>query len=66
MAVKIASIGWGDCRIPAKPSISVYRNGRIKITRLWKWLDRDISHLWKRYKAVVVISRRAGYTRMPA
>jgi hypothetical protein len=35
-------------------------------TRLWKWVDRDISHLWKRYKVVVVISRRSGYNRMPA
>jgi hypothetical protein len=29
-------------------------------------LDRDINHLWKRYKAVAMISLRAGYTRMPA
>ena len=25
-------------------------------SRLWKWSKRDISHLWKRYKAVGVIS----------
>jgi hypothetical protein len=34
--------------------------------RLWEWLDRNISHLWKRYKAVVVITPRAGYTRRRA
>lgn len=34
--------------------------------RLWKWLDMDISHLWKRDKAVVVISPRGGYTRILA
>jgi hypothetical protein len=34
--------------------------------RLWRWSDTDISHLWKRYKAVVAISPRAVYTRMPA
>jgi len=34
--------------------------------RLWKRSDRDISHLWKRYKAVVVRNPRAGYIRMPA
>jgi len=34
-------------------------------TRLYKWLDRDITHL--RYKkAVVVRSSRDGYTRMSA
>lgn len=35
-------------------------------SRLWKWSDRDISHLWERYKAIVVINPRAGYIRMPA
>jgi hypothetical protein len=35
-------------------------------SRLWKWSDRDISHLWKRYKAVGVINPRAGYACMPA
>jgi hypothetical protein len=35
-------------------------------TRLWKWLDRNISHLWKLYKAIMVMSSRAGYTRMAA
>jgi len=35
-------------------------------TRLWRWLDRDTSHLCKGYKAVVVISPRAGYTRILA
>jgi hypothetical protein len=35
-------------------------------TCLWKWLDRYINHLWKRRKAVVVISPRGAYTRMPA
>jgi len=35
-------------------------------THLWKRSDRDISHLWERYKAVVVINLRVGYARMPA
>ena len=35
LVVKIASIGWGDCHIPAKPSISVYRNGRIEILPIY-------------------------------
>jgi hypothetical protein len=33
-----------------KPLTAVYGNGQVKTldTRLWKWLDRDINHLWKR------------------
>jgi hypothetical protein len=29
-------------------------------------VDRDITHLWKRCKAVIVISPRDGYSCMPA
>jgi len=29
------------------------------LARLLKWLNRDTNHLWKRYKAVVLISPKS-------